>query len=104
MKCEVSLSGTRSWGSVLHPATARVKWNKDLKKILMECFYRSKPFDDEGKPIKGYRRKMLREGRKRAMFEPTEQHVCNQARAIGKNSRLSELELNPRVNFVGSKM
>ena len=52
----------------------------------MEYFYRSKPFDEEGKPIKICRRKMLREGREREMFESTEQHVCNQARAIRKNS------------------
>ena len=104
MKCEVSLSVRCSWGPVHHFETTRVKLNKEVRKLLMEYSYRSKPFDEEGKPIKICRRKMLREGREREMFESTEQHVCDQARAIRKNSWLSELELNPRVNFVGSKM
>ena len=59
----------------------------------MECFYRSKPFDDEGKPIRGYRKRMFREWRERGMLESTEQRVCEQARAIRKNGWLSELGL-----------
>ena len=51
----------------------------------MECFYRSKPFDEEGKPIRGYRKRMLREWRERGMFESIEQRVCDQARAMRKN-------------------
>ena len=35
-----------------HQVTARMKWNKDVSKIVMECFYRSKPFDEEGKPFR----------------------------------------------------
>ena len=33
-----------------HQVTARMKWNKEVNKAVMECFYRSKPFDEEGKP------------------------------------------------------
>ena len=51
----------------------------------MECFYRSKAFDEEGKPIKGYKKRMFSEWRERRMFESTEQRVCDQARAIKKN-------------------
>ena len=35
-----------------HLATARMRWNKEVNKVVMECFYRSKPFDEEGKPIR----------------------------------------------------
>ena len=59
----------------------------------MECFYRSKPFDEEGKPVRGYRQRMFREWRDRGLLESTEQRVCDQARAIRKNGWLSELEL-----------
>ena len=59
----------------------------------MECFYRSKPFDENGKPIRGYRQGMFREWRNRGGFELTEQRICDQARAIRKNGWLSELEL-----------
>lgn len=43
-----------------HPATARMKWNREVNMVVMECFYRSKPFDEEGKPVRGYR--MERQG------------------------------------------
>ena len=35
-----------------HPVTARVKWNKEVNKVVMEYFHRTKPFDEEGKPIR----------------------------------------------------
>ena len=61
----------------------------------MKFFYRSKALDEEGKPIRGYRKRMFREWRERGMFESTEQRVCDQASAIRKNGWLSELELEP---------
>ena len=79
----------------------------------MECFYRSKPFDEKGKRIRGYRKKMFREWGKRGMLESTEQRVYDQARAIRKNDWLSRLESEAiktqvkdesRMNFVESKM
>ena len=76
-----------------HQVTARMKWNKKVNKVVMECFYRSKPFDEEGKPVRGYRQRMFREWRDRGLFESTEQRVCDQARAIRKNGWLSQLEL-----------
>ena len=76
-----------------NPATAKMKWNKEVNKVVMECFYRSRPFDEDGKPIRGYRQRMFREWRDRGMFESTEQRVCDQAMAIRKNGWLSELEL-----------
>ena len=45
----------------LHQVTTRMKWNKEVNKVVMECFYRSKPFDEEGKPVRGNRRRMFRE-------------------------------------------
>ena len=76
-----------------HQVTARIKWNKEVNKVVMECFYRSKPFDEEGKPVRGYRQRMFREWRGRGLFESTEQRVCDQARAIRKSGWLSQLEL-----------
>ena len=46
-----------------------MKWNKEVNKAVMECFYRSKPFDEEGKPVRGYRQRMFREWRDRGLFE-----------------------------------
>ena len=44
-----------------HQVTARMKWNREGNKVVIECFYRSKPFDEEGKPVRGYRQRMFRE-------------------------------------------
>ena len=38
-----------------NPTTVRTKWSKNGNKIVMECFFRSKPFDNDHKPIRGYR-------------------------------------------------
>ena len=45
-----------------HQVTARMKWNKEVNKVVMECFYRNKSFDEERKPVRGYRRRMFRVG------------------------------------------
>ena len=70
-----------------------MKWNKEVSKVVMECFYRTKPFDEERKPVRGYRQRMFREWRDKGLFESTKQRVCDQARAIRKNGWLSQLEL-----------
>ena len=28
-----------------YPATARMQWNKEVNKVVMECFYIRNPFD-----------------------------------------------------------
>ena len=76
-----------------YPTTARMRWNKEVNKVVMECFYKSNPFNEEGRPIRGYRQRRFREWRVRGMFDSTEQRICDQARAIRKNGWLSELEL-----------
>ena len=46
--------------------------NKEVNKVVMECFYRSKPFVEEGKPVRRYKERMSREWRERGLFESTE--------------------------------
>ena len=83
----------RQRGPGRHPATVRTKWSKTVNMIVMECFFRSRPFDDEGKPIREYRQRMMQEWKKHGVFEISEQRLCDQARAIRKNGWLSDLEL-----------
>ena len=83
----------RQRGPGRHPSTVRTKWSKNVNKIVMECFFKSKPFDDDGKPIRGYRQQMMQEWKEHGVFEITEQRLCDQARAIRKNGWLSDLEL-----------
>ena len=59
----------------------------------MDCFFRSKSFDDDSKPIRGYRQRMMQEWKEHGVFEITEQRLCDQARAIRKNSwKMTEAE------------
>ena len=51
-----------------HQLTARIKWNK-INKLIMDFFYRSKPFHEERGPIRGYRQRMSREWIDRGLFE-----------------------------------
>ncbi|XP_067023908.1 uncharacterized protein [Acropora muricata] len=76
-----------------HPATARMMWSKDVNKVVMECYLKSKPVNENGVPIRGYRQRMFRVWQEIGLFESTEQRICDQARAIRKNGWLSELEI-----------
>ena len=82
----------RQRGSGRHPTTVRSSWSKNVNKIVMECFFRIKHFHDDGKPIRGYRQRMMQEWKEHGVFEITEQRLCDQARAIRKNGWLPDLE------------
>ena len=75
----------RQWGPGRHPTTVRTKWSKNMDKIVTKCFFRSKPFDDDGKPIRGYRQRMMQKWKEHGIFEITEQPLYDQARAVRKN-------------------
>ena len=53
----------------------------------MDCYY------DEGKPIRGDRKRMHTILRERQQLEVTEQRLCDQARMIRVNGCLTKLEL-----------
>ena len=51
--------------------------------MVMECYYRSNPINENGVPLKGYRQRTYREWLERGPFgDATEQRICGQARAI----------------------
>ena len=81
-----------------YQVTTQTKWNKEVNKVVMECFYRSKLFDEERKPVRGYRQRMFREWRDRGLFESTEQHVYDQARAIRKMEGYHNLYWKQLIN------
>ena len=70
-----------------HQATARLKWNKEVNKIVMKCFYKSNPIK------RGYRKRMFGIWKENGIFEISEQRLADQARAIKLNEWLSEVEL-----------
>ena len=70
-----------------HQVTARLKWSKEVNKIVMRCFYSSEPTK------RGYRQRMLNVWKEIGVFKLTEQRLADQARAIRTNGWLSEIEL-----------
>ena len=40
-----------------HHVTARKKWSKVVNIVVMECYYRSNPIDENGVPLKRYRQR-----------------------------------------------
>ena len=58
----------------------------------MECYFLSRPVEEEGKPIRGYRR-MHNTWKQQYGTEITEQRLCDQARMIRKNEWITKLEL-----------
>ena len=70
-----------------------MKWNKQVNIVVMECYYLSRPLNENGVPIRGYRQRMYMKWIERGLFDSTEQRICDQARAIRKNGWLPDVEL-----------
>ena len=83
----------RQGGPGRYQASAKMKWNKELNVAVMECYFLSRPTDENGKPIRGYRRRMHNIWKERELPTVTEQRLCDQARAIRKNEWFTTVEL-----------
>ena len=59
----------------------------------MECYFLSRPLEEEGKPVRGYRRRMHNIWKEQYRTEITEQRLCDQARMIRKNEWITKVEL-----------
>ena len=53
----------------------------------------SRPVDEEGKPVRGYMRRMHNIWKEQYGTEITEQRLCDQARMMMKNEWITKLEL-----------
>ena len=71
----------------------RQTWTKTLNTAVMDCYFLSRPVDEEGKPIRGYRRRMHNIWKERYGTEIIEQRFCDQARMIRKNEWIKKQEL-----------
>ena len=70
-----------------------MKWTRELKLAVMECYFLSNPKDENGKPIQGYRKRMHNIWKERNLPIVTEQRLCDQARLIKKNEWFTVVEL-----------
>ena len=59
----------------------------------MECYFLSRPLEEEGKPVRGYRRRMHNIWKEQYRTEITEQRLCDQAMMIRKNEWITKVEL-----------
>ena len=58
----------------------RQTWTKTLNAAVMKCNLLSRPVDEEGKPIRGYRRRMHNIWKERYGTKIAEQRLCDQTR------------------------
>ena len=77
-----------------HQKSTRIGWSKEMNVAVMECYFLSRPFDEEGKPIRGYRKQMHNIWKETQGLKVIEQRLCDQARMIRMNGWLTELEMN----------
>ena len=77
-----------------HQKTAGTGWSKEMNVAVMECYFLSRPFDEEGKPNRGYRKRMHNIGKEKEHLKETEQRLCDQDRMIRMNGWLTEIEMN----------
>ena len=83
----------------------RHTWTKTLNTAVMECNFWSRPVDEEGKPVRAYRRRMHTVWKERYDTKITEQRLCDPASMIRKNEWITKLELeNIRRYFKKKKI
>ena len=63
------------------------------EQVVIRCSLKSDPVNENGAPIREYRKRMFRIWQMIGPFESTEQRVCDHTKAIRKNNWLSEVEI-----------
>ena len=61
---------------------------------VIEYYFFSRKFEEEGKPIRGYRKPIRHIWKETQYLKVTEQRFCDQARIIRMNGWLTRLEIN----------
>jgi len=86
--------------SLSSSSTARKKWSKEVNIVVMERYLRSKVLDDNGVPMKRYRRRMYKEWKEHGLFDISEQRVWERAKAIKKYGWFTELRLEMKQRWI----
>ena len=66
----------RLGGPGRYEASAKMKWNKELNVAVMKCYFLSKPTDENGRPVRGYRRRIHNIWKERELPTVTDQRLC----------------------------
>ena len=64
----------------------------------MDCYFLSRPVDEEGKPVREYKR-MHNIWKEQYGTEITEQHLSDQVKMIKKNEWITKFGINKHRNF-----
>ena len=70
-----------------------MSWDREVNVAVMECYFLCKTMDEEGEPLRGYRKRMHAIWKGRHQMVVKEQRICDQARMIEKNGWLTNQEL-----------
>ena len=70
-----------------------MKWSKELNVAVMECYFLSKPTGCNGRPVRGYRRRMHNFWKERGLPTVTEHRLCDHTMVLGKNGWFTTVEL-----------
>ena len=61
---------------------------------VMQCYFLSRPADEEGKPVRGYRKWMYSIWKERQGLKVIEQMLCDQVRMVRMNGWLTALAID----------
>ena len=77
-----------------HQPTSRPSWTKELNKIVMKCYIKSKP------KKRGFRKRMLKIWNDTGIFQVSEQKLAGPALAIKNNCWISEMEMEELRRYI----
>ena len=80
-----------------NPATAKLRWTKEVNKLVMKCYINRDPSK------RGYRKRMMTIWREEGVFETAEQRLADQARATRTNAWLSDIEIEDMKRNITSR-
>ena len=78
--------------SINHNNKERQTWRKTFNTAVMECYFLSRPVDEECELIRQYRRMLGRNWKEQYGTKMTEQSFCDQAKMIRKNELITKME------------
>ena len=87
-----------------HQVTARMKWNKEIHKVVVECFYRSKPLMKKGNLSGDTDKEYLENGEIEDCFNQHSNVYVTKQGQLGKmdgyhNSNWKQLKDKKKMNF-----
>ena len=78
-------SSNKDYNNINYKNKERQTWTKTLNAAVMEYYFLNRSVHNEGKPVRGYRKRIHNIWKEQYGTEKTEQCLCDQERMIRKN-------------------